>query len=266
MSFVENYLFLFLIQKLDAPVYLCGLTITVMVLGEVPIFRASNWLLKKIGILGLLWLSHAAYIIRVFGYTLLPHGERKYSYFILLLEPLHGLTYAGMWLASVEYGARIVPTHLQGTMQGLLGGIYNGLGDSFGSLVGGYIYNTYGPVWMYRHTGAIIFLWMIIFQVTFRLGLKCNKKKRKQKRQRKSEQFLNDLDYNKIANRSKYNMVHHGETENIMHHDQRGNNFVKQYAYEEQHHQPNGVFRHIEPRTESPIWGSRRSDREYSVN
>ena len=204
MSFVETYLFLFLLERLDGPVYLCGLTITVMVIGEVPVFAASNFLLKKIGILGMLLISHVAYAVRVFGYTMLPEHNEHYSYFILLLEPLHGLTYAGMWLASIEYGARMVPTHLQGTMQGLLNGIYIGLADSIGSVVGGYIYHSFGPIWMYRASGSVIFIWMILFQILFRLSLKC-------KTRRKEDNF----DISKIANRSKYQMLHSDSQVNI---------------------------------------------------
>ena len=177
MSFVEEYLFLFLLRKLDARVFLCGLTITMMVSGEVPMFKASNWLLKKIGIAGLLFISHIAYVVRVFGYTLLPQHEEKYSYFVLLLEPLHGLTFAGMWIASVEYGARIVPKHLRATMQGLITGVYAGLSACAGSLLGGWIWDHFGPIWMYRMIGIVIFVWMIVFQVLFRIGMKRNKQR-----------------------------------------------------------------------------------------
>ena len=120
MAFVEDYLFLFIINKLNGNVSLCGLTVTIMVfIGEVPIFYNSDYLLNKIGILGLLFISHISYSIRVIGYTLLPLNNKNTSYFILLLEPLHGFTYAGMWIAWIECVARMIQIKLQGTMQGI---------------------------------------------------------------------------------------------------------------------------------------------------
>eukprot|EP01084_Bolivina_argentea_P183846 317177_1 len=173
MAFVENYLFLFLLNYFNASTVLCGLTIVMMVVGEVPMFHWSKLLLNKIGIIGLLSIAHFAYIIRCVGYTLLPQTT-YYSWFILFIEPLHGLTFAGMWIASVEYGSKLAGKDMQGTMQGLIAGIYQSLASSIGTVVGGIIYHHYGPVFMYRLSAVIITAWMIFFQVALRVIRLCD--------------------------------------------------------------------------------------------
>ena len=65
-----------------------------MVVAEMPIFYFSKLLLTKLGVPLLLMLAHLAYIIRAWGYTLLPRNPRD-AWYILLLEPLHGFTFAG---------------------------------------------------------------------------------------------------------------------------------------------------------------------------
>eukprot|EP01084_Bolivina_argentea_P166590 289199_1 len=144
-----------------------------MVLGEVPIFYWSKWLLDKIGIIGLLSIAHVAYVVRCVAYTMLPQ-TRYYSWFILLIEPLHGLTYGGMWIASVEYGSKLAPKSMQGTMLGMIAGLYQGLAVCFGTVIGGVIYHHFGPVFMYRLSAAIIAGWMIFFQCALRLIRCCN--------------------------------------------------------------------------------------------
>ena len=168
-SIVENFLFLFLTEYFNASAFLCGLTLVCMVAGEIPIFYYCKYLINKVGLIGLLSLSHFAYFIRVYMYTLLPRRDNgKYAWYILLIEPLHGLTFAGLWIASVEYGSRITPKHLKGTMQGLMSGMYGGgISGCIGCIVGGIIYQYYGPILMYRYAGYIMLCWMIIFRVSF---------------------------------------------------------------------------------------------------
>ena len=56
-------------------------------------------------------------------------------------------------------------------MSGMYGG---GLSGCIGCIMGGYIYQYYGPVLMYRYAGIIMLGWMVLFQICFRI-LKCLK-------------------------------------------------------------------------------------------
>ena len=167
-----------------------------MIAGEAPMFGYSKLFLDKIGLIGLLTISHIAYIVRVFIYTILPQEKDK-AWYILFVEPLHGLTFAGMWMASVEYGSKFAPPNLQGTMQGLISGLYGGFAASIGAILGGWIYNTYGPVFMYRLSGAVILGWTIIFNLILRCGKCINPKS-------KSIKILFDEELNNKDNDDEY--------------------------------------------------------------
>ena len=77
-----------------------------------------------------------------------------------------------MWIASVEFGSKFAPKSLQGTMQGMIAGLYQGFAGSIGAVIGGFLYNNYGPVYMYRLSGLIVFGWTIVFNIILRT-LKC---------------------------------------------------------------------------------------------
>ena len=166
-AIVGQSLFIYLLNEFNATEYLCGTVIMSMIIGELIIFYFSKYLLIKIGIIGLLLLSHLSYIFRVICYTFIPHYQ-LYTYLFLLIEPLHGFTFAGMWIASIEYASRISPYYLKATMIGTTSGIYNGLGNMFGSFIAGYLYHNFGPDFMFRLSGILILIWSIIIQILIR--------------------------------------------------------------------------------------------------
>jgi len=48
-----------------------------------------------------------------------PHPR---PWLVLFVEPLHGLTFAGMWSAAVEYARRLAPQGAEAKMQALVNG------------------------------------------------------------------------------------------------------------------------------------------------
>ena len=166
-AFVQSSLFIYLLNEFNATQYLCGLTVLSMICGELIIFYFSKWFLTRFGIIGLLMISHISYAIRVIIYTFIPK-TMTFSYLFLGIEPLHGFTFAGMWIASIEYASRISPIYLKATIIGTVYGVYNGLGTMFGTFLAGYIYQTYGPDFMFRCAGIFVLIWMIIVQIMFR--------------------------------------------------------------------------------------------------
>jgi len=144
---VEDFLFLYLVNDLGASQLLCGITITITVIFELPVFHYSSKLLNKIGVSGMIIIAQVSHITRVFVYTLLTPDT---VWYVCCVEPLHGFTFACMWSASVHYAATISPKGLEATTQGILAGVYFGLGAGTGGLVGGFIYENLGAVMLYR--------------------------------------------------------------------------------------------------------------------
>jgi MFS family permease len=153
MSLVDAFLFVFLQNDLQASTTLCGYTVGVTVLFELPIFHYSKYLLKTWGHDLLFVFAMLAYSIRVIGYTLLTPST---VHWILLLEVLQGITFASMWIASIDFSARVAPAEWSTTFQSMLSMTMSCLGGGVGPILGGYAMDYYGPVPMYRTAGLIV--------------------------------------------------------------------------------------------------------------
>ena len=149
---VERLLFLYLINDLGASTTLCGLTVLVTVIFEVPLFCFSELLLKRVGHDALFLVSMVAYCIRVYGYCLITPDTR---YWILALESLHGITFACLWVPAVERARSLAP-EWGSTIQSILDAVYRCLGCAVGSVVGGWTMQRYGAVAMYRGMAYIV--------------------------------------------------------------------------------------------------------------
>eukprot|EP01084_Bolivina_argentea_P183607 316803_1 len=166
-SFIGHSLFIYLLDEFSATQLLCGLITISMISGELLTFHYSTYLLNNIGIIGLLLISHLTYTLRVTMYTLIPHNP-SYSYLFLIIEPLHGLMFAAMWLSCIEYANRIAPIHLKATIIGTVNGIYHGFATMIGAILCGYLYKTFGSQFMFRSSAIWIFVWLFLIQISMR--------------------------------------------------------------------------------------------------
>ncbi|CAK8987651.1 unnamed protein product [Durusdinium trenchii] len=168
MSVVESFLLVFLNEDFnDTPKVLLGASTTVMCLFEVPVFRYidSLWAERKERLTSVLMACKLVLAFRCFCYTLLPASN---PWLVLLIEPLHGFTFAAMWSATVEYGQRIAPPGCVARMQALVNGIYYQIAMGIGTAM-------WGPLVMqppgglgfqncFRLDAAGIILWGLIWQ------------------------------------------------------------------------------------------------------
>ena len=152
MSLVDSFLFVYLQNDLQASTVLCGWTAGVTVLFELPIFWSSRYLLDKVGHDRLFLLALFAYATRVIGYTLL---QKDTVYWVLPLEILHGITFASMWIASVDYSAALAPKEWSTTVQSILSTFLNCVGGGIGPILGGLVVKEYGFLVLYRVSGCI---------------------------------------------------------------------------------------------------------------
>lgn len=107
----------------------------------------------------LLLAAGFAYVVRVIGYTVAPHMS-----VVLLLETLHGISYAGGKAGSVEYIAQIAPKGFEATGQGLLIFV-NYTGIVAGLFVGGHIQEAFGPVLMFYVMAIIVGLGTLVLLI-----------------------------------------------------------------------------------------------------
>ena len=161
LSVVENMVFLFF-EYLGGSNTICGITVALTVMFEVPIFHVAPALLRKYGAGWLLLAANVAFVIRIVGYTIIPVDG--HIFWVLLLEPLHGVTYACSQTAVVDYVAERMPRGAEASGQGIVNFV-RGSGSVIGLCLGGIIQDTLGPRMMYRLFAVTITIGMSIFSL-----------------------------------------------------------------------------------------------------
>ena len=131
MSVVESLIFIYF-EFLGGSNTMCGLTVAVTVLFELPIFHYAPNILAAIGPFWMFQWGCAAYVIRVVGYSLIP---KSHPYWVLLLEPLHGVTIGFVKTGSVAFANEWVPKGYEASGQGFLA-LIMGLGQFVGLCTG----------------------------------------------------------------------------------------------------------------------------------
>ena len=150
---VERLLFIYLQNEMHANTFLCGLSVGVTVLLELPLFHYAGKLHSTLGHDGMMLTGMAAYVVRVLGYTFLTVSSR---YCILALETLHGVTFALIWCASVEYAKHRSPRGWTSTIQSIVYTAYGCVGAGTGSAIGGYVMDRYGGKCLYRGAASLV--------------------------------------------------------------------------------------------------------------
>ena len=150
-ALVEKFLFVYAMKELGADTALCGYSVAVTVVFELPIFQYGDWLLRHWGHDLLLWLAVLSYCLRVLGYTQLTKGT---VWYLLALEPFHGITFGLAWTAAVDKMKRECPDRWQTTGQLLLNTMMWSVGRTVGSLFGGFWYH-HGSIFGHRNGRAL---------------------------------------------------------------------------------------------------------------
>jgi PPP family 3-phenylpropionic acid transporter len=156
-TLISGYLFLYL-KTLGAQSVLFGLCIVFTVTVEVPLFRNSAWLYGKFGDQQLILGAMTAWVVRVIGYSVLQN-----PWFVLVLEPLHGLTFGLTWLAAMRFFPAAFPKEFSSSAISLAHAAANGLGPIVGNIVGGYAYDHFGPRVMFRGAAVIMAVAAMLF-------------------------------------------------------------------------------------------------------
>ncbi|KAK0177252.1 hypothetical protein PV328_001324 [Microctonus aethiopoides] len=129
-------------------------------LGELPFNFVSGWVLKKFGHINVMSLVLLIYAVRFMAYSLIRN-----PWLFLIVEILHGPSLGLSWPAMVAYGDKIAPSGTRATMQGFVGAVFEGLGVSFGSLICGHLFNSYGGVITLRAFSVGALIWLATFWI-----------------------------------------------------------------------------------------------------
>jgi PPP family 3-phenylpropionic acid transporter len=161
MGTVERLLFLFMVNDLNASTFLCGLSVGVTVLFELPIFWYAQHLLSILGHDGMLIASMLCFVVRVWGYTLLMPLTK---WFILPLEICHGITFACFWITATDIAKSLIgeAKGWNTAIPSIVQTLYACIGAGLGSIIGGWAMHHFGSREMYRVTGVMMFATLIL--------------------------------------------------------------------------------------------------------
>uniref|UniRef100_A0A7S2YHV7 Major facilitator superfamily associated domain-containing protein n=1 Tax=Entomoneis paludosa TaxID=265537 RepID=A0A7S2YHV7_9STRA len=155
MATVEGLLFLYMVQDLQTSNLLCGLSVGINVLMELPIFAMAPTILRLLGHDGMLAVSMVCFFGRVYGYTLLTPDTK---YLILPLEATHGITFALFWVASTNVSKALIVQvgAWNTTIPMIVQTLYSSVGVGLGSTMGGWAMQVYGARAMYRFVASMV--------------------------------------------------------------------------------------------------------------
>mmetsp|Transcript_26209 Transcript_26209/g.61164 ORF Transcript_26209/g.61164 Transcript_26209/m.61164 type:complete len:529 (-) Transcript_26209:48-1634(-) len=172
-SLVENLLLVFLQQDfVGTSNLLLGGSVAMMCAFEVPVFKYVDrlWTRAGVGLTGVIAMCQIILAVRCLLYIILPEDK---PWTVLLVEPLHGITFAGMWAATVEYGNRLAGPNAVARMQSMVNGIFYMLSLAVGSFIWGFVVEPPGKGGIgFRRAFAVDAAIVLIWSVVWQLGLR----------------------------------------------------------------------------------------------
>ena len=122
-GFIETFLFVYLKDDMNAPMYLLGLTITVGAVVSIPFLYISDYIVDHIGRNNTFILALLTYSVRYVGYSYITSPWHAFPF-----EALELFTINLFKIACVQYVGEMAPPGLLATLNGISGCIHYGLG------------------------------------------------------------------------------------------------------------------------------------------
>lgn len=157
---VENLLFVYLVSSIGMSNTLCGFTIILTVMFEIPVYFLAPDILKQLSTGSVFVVGAFALLIRMVGYSFATNGWQ-----ILLVEPLHGMTFASADAAAVAFVAANAPGGAHAVAQSAIF-VVRAVGMAVGSVVGGVVLEWFGARALYLSIATIVLTVTILFAFT----------------------------------------------------------------------------------------------------
>ena len=126
-------------------------------LSEFPLILCSGALIRRFGIRPLFLLALVGTALRLFGFA---WGSSLAT--VLLLQPLHALTFGAYHVSGVSWVAKCFPVENQSSAQAIYSALTTGLGGVLGSAFAGVVLQHYGYMTMYMSCGAATLLALLL--------------------------------------------------------------------------------------------------------
>lgn len=142
--------------------------------GEMPFTFFAGKIMKKIGRINCMTL-----VLFGFGLRFLLYSAISNPWWILSVEPLHGISYGLMYATMTTHASAISPPGTETTVQNIFSCLFEGAGTATGGMVGGYLVSYVGVAKTFFILGIssvlLGFLHMITQKCLDRLEIKSDK-------------------------------------------------------------------------------------------
>ena len=157
-----NSMFSIYMKKLGAGEEIIGFATTILAASEVPVFYFLGKYLEKYKEIPLLSVVSILYTLRwtITAFITSP-------LLLMFFQVSQSVTFAPLWLISLQAVVRIVPNHLRSTGQTVLSITSFGVVSILGNMAGGWLFQTYGGKIMYLTMGGITTIAALLFFVTY---------------------------------------------------------------------------------------------------
>jgi PPP family 3-phenylpropionic acid transporter len=135
-----------------------GLAWAISSLSEIPIMLFSAYIVRKVGSSGLLKIAFFAFIVRWLLLSLI-----RTPLLALIVQVLHGITFGGYLIGSVTYINDRAVEGIRTTALAIFNLIGFGVGSILGSLLGGFVVEAGGTVWLFRMLSLVALAGFSVF-------------------------------------------------------------------------------------------------------
>ncbi len=158
-----NYFFTLYLDGIGTDEGTIGLAWTLAAVSEVPVMLSSGSIMRRIGATGLLTIAFATYAGRWLLYSFITTPALA-----LLVQLLHGLSFAAFLTGGVNYVGSRAPEGLGTTAQAIFNAVAFGIGPFAGALLAGYLYDTTGMPTLFRILSLLAALGLAVFWLSTR--------------------------------------------------------------------------------------------------
>ena len=144
LSAANAFLSIYL-DEIGTPETQIGLAWAISSVSEIPVMLFSAYIVQKIGASGLLKIAFVTFIVRWFLLSLI-----RTPVLALAAQILHGITFGGYLIGSITFINDRAAEEIRTSALSIFNLTTFGIGSILGSLLGGYIVEAGGTVWMFR--------------------------------------------------------------------------------------------------------------------
>ncbi|RCH80724.1 hypothetical protein CU098_002008, partial [Rhizopus stolonifer] len=161
-AMINQFLFL-LLSDFGLNPCLIGLTGPIGGLAELITFWLSRELFDKYSVTFLMTMAYLSFIFRAIVYTCLSSYETKSIVAALILQLLNGFVYALVWSTTMFEMDVFFPANQKEVAQGISAILFSGISYGIASVLGGFIYDIYGPLKLFQISAFICSVSLIVF-------------------------------------------------------------------------------------------------------